>query len=84
MGFRNYNTLIESALYLANLRLFLPILTRVPLATCSKYGPVLASGGKLDLLAGSDKVVGLGGVVELSKEMLKGNITGRYVVDVNK
>ena len=52
--------------------------------TCSKYGPVLASGGKLDLLAGSDKVVGLGGVVELSKEMLKGNITGRYVVDVNK
>ena len=32
VGFRNYNTLIESALYLANLRLFLPILTRVPLA----------------------------------------------------
>jgi len=60
---------------------FMPVERR--LAVYNKFGSILGSG-KLDLLAGDGKTVGLGGVLELAKEMLKGNITGRYVVDVNK
>jgi len=60
---------------------FMPTQRRLDVYT--KYGPILGSG-KLDLLAGNDKTVGLGDVLDLSSQMLKGNITGRYVVDVNK
>ena len=49
----------------------------------NKFGPLLADG-KLDMLAGADKVTGLGGVIDLAKQMLKGDIQGRYVVDINK
>ena len=61
---------------------FMPLTRR--LEVYSKYGPLLASCGKLNMLAGTDKEVGLDAVLDLSKEMLKGNITGRYVVDVSK
>ena len=61
---------------------FMPVTRR--LEVYNKYGPLLADCGKLDMLAGTDKMVGLAGVLDLSKEMLKGNITGRYTVDVNK
>ena len=60
---------------------FMPVNRR--LEVYNKYGPLLASCGKLNMLAGSEKEVGLAAVLDLSKEMLKGNITGRYVVDVN-
>lgn len=59
---------------------FMPVERR--LSVYNKFGPILGSG-KLDLLAGDGKTVGLSGVLELAKEMLKGNITGRYVVAVN-
>ena len=61
---------------------FMPLTRR--LEVYSKYGPLLARCGKLNMLAGTDKEVGLDAVLDLSKEMLKGNITGRYVVDVSK
>merc|ERR1712227_609009 len=60
---------------------FMPVQRR--LDVYNKFGPLLG-GGKLDMLAGSDKLTGLGGVLDLAKEMLRGNIQGRYVVDVNK
>ena len=50
----------------------------------NKFGPMLAANGKLDMVAGADKVTGLGGVLDLAKQMLKGDIQGRYVVDINK
>ena len=49
----------------------------------NKFGPMLADG-KLDMVAGADKVTGLGGVFDLAKQMLKGDIQGRYVVDLDK
>ena len=49
----------------------------------NKFGPMLADG-KLDMVAGADKVTGLGGVLDLAKQMLKGDIQGRYVVDLDK
>ena len=39
---------------------------------------------KLDLIAGGENVVGLDEVVGISKKLLAGEITGRYVVDVDK
>ena len=39
--------------------------------------------GKLDLIAG-ENVVGLDEVVGVSKKLLAGGVTGRYVVDVDK
>ena len=60
---------------------FMPVDRR--LAVYNKFGSILANG-KLDLLSSSDKMVGLSGVLDLSQQMLKGNVTGRYVVDVNK
>ena len=76
---------------------FMPVEPR--LAAYTKFGPILGSG-KLELLAGEDKTVGLAGVLELANKMLKvmllhfqlqfnehfsfqGNLSGRYVVDVN-
>ena len=78
---------------------FMPLERR--LAAYNKFSPILAKG-KLELLAGDNKTVGLGGVLELASQMLQvstsyshhhqplgtsfsfqGNLTGRYVVDVN-
>jgi len=39
---------------------------------------------KLALMAGGENVVGLGEVVGVAKKVLAGEITGRYVVDVDK
>jgi len=59
---------------------FMPLERR--LAAYDKFSPILASG-KLELLAGDSKTVGLGGVLDLAEKMLQGNLSGRYVVDVN-
>ena len=47
---------------------FMPVERR--LAAYNKFGPILGSG-KLELLAGEDKTVGLAGVLELADKMLK-------------
>jgi len=39
---------------------------------------------KLDLIAGGENVIGLEEVVGISKKVLAGEVTGRYVVDVDK
>merc|ERR1719347_823360 len=54
----------------------------IRLQAYNKFAPILA-GGKLELLAGDNKTVGLNGVLDLANLMLKGNLSGRYVVDVN-
>ena len=47
---------------------FMPVERR--LAAYTKFGPILGSG-KLELLAGEDKTVGLAGVLDLADKMLK-------------
>ena len=47
---------------------FMPVERR--LAAYTKFGPILGSG-KLELLAGEDKTVGLAGVLELADKMLQ-------------
>jgi acrylyl-CoA reductase (NADPH) len=39
---------------------------------------------KLGLIAGGDNIVGLEQVVGIGKKILAGQVTGRYVVDVNQ
>jgi len=59
---------------------FMPLERR--LAAYNKFAPILA-GGKLELVAGENKTVGLAGVLDIANMMLQGNLSGRYVVDVN-
>ena len=47
---------------------FMPLERR--LAAYNKFSPILADG-KLDLLAGDDKTVGLSGTLELANQMLQ-------------
>ena len=46
-----------------------------------RFGPLLTSD-KLDLVSGDERTVGLGDLTDLGAKMLKGDIRGRYVVDL--
>ena len=47
----------------------------------SRFGPLLTSD-KLDLVSGDERTVGLGDLPDLGAKMQKGDIPGRYVVDL--
>ena len=55
---------------------FMPVERR--LAAYNKFGPILGSG-KLELLAGEDKTVGLAGVLDLADKMLKVRLSGKLL-----
>jgi len=59
---------------------FLPMHKRV--AAYTKFGPLLTAD-KLALVSGEEKTVGLAEIPDLGAKMLKGNIRGRYVVDLS-
>ena len=58
---------------------FLPMEKRV--AAYGKFGPLLTSD-KLGLVSGEERTVGLAQLPDLGRQMLAGNIRGRYVVDL--
>ena len=60
---------------------FLPMERRI--AAYNRFGPMLTAD-KLALVSGEERTVGLSQLPELSSKMLKGQIRGRYVVDLNK
>jgi len=60
---------------------FLP--TEKRLEAYNRYSPLLTSE-KLGLVSGDGQTVGLGALPDLANKMLKGEVKGRYVVDVNQ
>jgi len=59
---------------------FLPMQKRIQAYT--KFAPLLTAD-KLALVSGEERTVGLAEIPELGAKMLKGNIRGRYVVDLS-
>lgn len=59
---------------------FLPMEKRM--AAYGRFGPLLTAD-KLALVSGEERTVGLGQLPDLGGQMLKGNIRGRYVVDLS-
>jgi len=60
---------------------FLPMERRI--AAYNRFGPMLTAD-KLALVSGEERTVGLSQLPELGSKMLKGQIRGRYVVDLSK
>ena len=52
------------------------------LSAYGRFGPLLTAD-KLDLVSGEERTVGLAQLPDLGGKMLKGNLRGRYVVDLS-
>ena len=52
------------------------------LSAYGRFGPLLTAD-KLDLVSGEERTVGLAQLPDLGGQMLKGNLRGRYVVDLS-
>ncbi len=51
----------------------------------SRFAPILVGSGKLALVArGEEQVLALEQVPEVAGRMLKGQVQGRYLIDVGK